>query len=276
MRYIDKNANSAEGDHITDDYLENECKMTDPLTGDIRYMNIDYSGSFTSEGYKDRMLELGMVSQSRFCCYCLRKIGKKQSATLEHIIPQKASETVDFDNFNELSKTEITLTLDFTTAHNQGRPPYPHTVAWNNLVVSCDGHFPLDNNVSSHCCNNARSSDFAPPVYYLKDIESRIVFMQNGTMMTADDDVKATIRAAKLNCQSLKEIRRLWYLLRNTSYRDIVRCLYDRNLRNKILYSVFCMESIADIHFIYKYQRDEYWQVFMKYHLFYTIFQGKN
>lgn len=36
------------------------------------------------------------------------------------------------------------------------------------------------------------------------------------------------------------------------------------------------MEDMAGIQFVCKYQKDEYWEVFMKYHLFYTIFQGRN
>ena len=50
MRYIDKNTEYEEGNGVTENYLENECKMTDPLDGSIRYQNIDYSGSFTSKG----------------------------------------------------------------------------------------------------------------------------------------------------------------------------------------------------------------------------------
>lgn len=280
MRYIDKNAKRTEGRNITDEYLDNECRTTDQVTGNIRYMNVDYSGSFTNKGYKNKLLELGMALQNKFCCYCLRKIGRKQFATLEHIIPQSSKTTNSYDRYNELSEHEIVLTSDFTSADNQTRPPYPHTVAWNNLVVSCNGRFPLDNNVSSHCCNNARSSDFAPPVYYLRDIESRIVFMQDGTMMAGNsdlhDDVQSTINAAKLNYPALKEIRRLWYLLRNRPYREIVECLYDRNLRTQTLYSIFSMKDLADIRLVCKYQKDEYWEVFMKYHLFYTIFQDRN
>ena len=280
MRYIDKNAKRTEGRNITDEYLDNECRTADPVTGTIRYLNVDYSGSFTNKGYKNKLLELGMALQNKFCCYCLRKIGKKQFATLEHIIPQSAAKVDGYNHYNELSEQEIVLTSDFTSAHDQTRPPYPHTVAWNNLVVSCNGCFPLDNNVSSHCCNNARSSGFAPPVYYLNDIDSRIVFMQDGTMMAGDgdlhDDVQATINAAKLNYPALKEIRRLWYLLRKRPYREIVGRLYDRDLRIRTLYSVISMEDMAGIQFVCKYQKDEYWEVFMKYHLFYTIFQGRN
>lgn len=279
MRYIDKTAGYTEGNRITDEYLENECKTSDPVTGCVRYINIDYAGSFTNRGYKNRLLKLGMDMQQKYCCYCLRKIENSKQATLEHIIPQKLTTTNGYDTYSELSAHEIVLTDDFRSAPNQNRPPYPHTVAWNNLVVSCNGHFPLDNNVTSHCCNNARSSDFAPPVYYLPDIEARIIYMQDGTMLAQIgelyDNVQDTIRAAKLNHQSLKEIRRLWYLLRNLPYKEIVKCLHDRNLRMKTLISVFNMDNKKDVDFIFKYHRNEYWEVFMKYHLFYTIFHGK-
>lgn len=63
MRYIDKNTCKAEGNGITGDYLENECRTTDPLCGSVRYMNIDYSGSFTNKGYRGRMFGLAMSTQ---------------------------------------------------------------------------------------------------------------------------------------------------------------------------------------------------------------------
>lgn len=280
MRYIDKRANEEEGNLITDGYLENECKTADQLTGEVRYQNIDYAGSFSTGGYKKQMLELGMVSQQRYCCYCLRKIGKSKSATLEHIIPQKSASTQGYDRFTELYNRQVMLTSEFTYAENQTRPPYPHTVAWNNLVVSCDGRFPIDNQVSSHCCNNARSSEYAPPVYYLPDLESRLVYMQDGTLQplvgNRQDEIRATIGSAKLNCQALKEIRRLWYLLRNCPYKEIVSCLYDRNLRMKTLYSVLPMKDSTEVNMVFKYLKDEYWRTFMEYHLFYKIFQEKN
>ena len=278
MRYIDKINGKAEGNGITDEYLENECRTTDPLSGSVRYMNIDYSGSFTNNGYRGRMLELAMTTQKKYCCYCLRKIGNSKLATLEHIIPQNAPSTSGYNNYRELSKGEIALTKDFSSAHNQERPPYPHTIAWNNLVVSCKGQFPLDNNVSSHCCNNARSSLYAPPVYYLQDIESRIAIMHDGSIHAkvgeCHDEINSTIVAAKLNCTALKEIRRLWYELRNIPYREIVRCMYDRNQRMKTL--VYAFNDVNDFHSIFKYQKDDYWKVFMKYHLFYRIFREAN
>ena len=268
MQYINKKANENEGNLITDEYLENECKTTDQLTGDVRYQNIDYAGSFSSSGYKKQMLELGMVSQQRYCCYCLRKIGKSKSATLEHIIPQKSASTEGYDRYAELSNQQVILTPEYTSEENQTRPPHPHTVAWNNLVVSCDGRFPIDNQVSSHCCNNARSSEYAPPVYYLPDLESQLVYMQNGTLLPRDgnnqNDIRATIGSAKLNCQALKEIRRLWYLLRDCSYKEIVACLYDRDLRMKTLCTVFSMNDFSDVNMVVKYQKDEYWRTFME------------
>ena len=98
--------------------------------------------------------------------------------------------------------------------------------------------------------------------------------------ISSDDDTpqEATIAKGKrVDHDSLpEEIRRLWYLLRNRPYREIVECLYDRNLRTQTLYSIFSMKDLADIRLVCKYQKDEYWEVFMKYHLFYTIFQDRN
>lgn len=50
-------------------------------------------------------------------------------------------------------------------------------------------------------------------------------------------------------------------------------CIYDRNKRMVILISAF--KEVDDFHPIFKYLKDDYWMVFMKYNLFYVIYKEK-
>lgn len=274
MLYIDKDKDERKGNAITDDYLNQECLTVDPITQQARYQNIDYAGSFSSGGYRKRMLRLGSQSQQKYCCYCLRKMGREDAANLEHIIPQSATETAPYETYNGLSHEKTILTSQYISKANQQRPPYPHTVAWHNLVVSCNGCFPAGTSGSSQCCNHARSSKLAPPVYYLKDIEAHVNYMKDGSIRAIDKDVQYTIEAARLNCQPLKEIRKLWFLLRKHDYKDIVLGNHDTQHRYRILLSAFEFTAHAteELRIVKKYQKPEYWKVFMKYHLFYKLF----
>lgn len=271
MQYIDKSTRRAAGNQITEEYLERVCKTEDPLDGRVRYQNIDYQGSF--KPYRQRMARELLATQNGLCCYCMRKLTDGQKVTLEHIIPQSASSKAYYQGIGELADNEIILTKQFTAAHKQSFPPYPHTVAYHNLVASCDGTFP-DKGMSSQCCNNKRSNADAYPVFYLPDAATRLVYLVNGKVFPAnisDPKVQELINAVKLNCTSLVEIRGLWYRLQGCSDAELAACTSDRNRRVETLASRLLTTgglpgSSSDM--IRKYSKDAYWQTFMLYDYF--------
>ena len=61
MKYIDKNAHLQAGHDITDQYLEQTCKVDDG-GGNYHYQNVDYDGTFGSTGAKDAMAQLALRS----------------------------------------------------------------------------------------------------------------------------------------------------------------------------------------------------------------------
>ena len=251
MRYIDKHQHLQAGHAITDDYLDQECRINDG-NGHYCYQNVDYEGSFGSSGAKSKMQQLALNSQENYCCYCMRDLHmQNQQVTLEHIIPQSCSvaELANYTQLNvsPLTDDEVVLTSSFTQVTDIHVPPRPHTVTFENLTASCDGTFP-DKEGTSQCCNHHRGCKFVYPMFFEVDVEEKIVYRENGAMQPKNgcphsDEYRKTIENVRLNCQNLMDIRRLWHLFANVDQNELVACLNDRNLRMKSLRQVLYQDN---------------------------------
>lgn len=279
MRYIDKHQYLKVGNAITDNYLDQECRIDDG-SGHYCYQNVDYNGSFGSTGAKSEMQQLALDSQENYCCYCMRDLHmQNQQVTLEHIIPQSCSAD-EFDNYTQLNVSPITddkivMTENFTKVTDVQIPPRPHTVTFENLAASCDGTFP-DKEGTSQCCNHQRGCKFVYPMFYEANVEEEIVYRENGAMQPKNgclhsDEYRRTIENVKLNCQNLMDIRRLWHLFANVDQDELVACLNDRNLRMKSLRQVLYQDVAMlnqDNNIQRKFMKDQYWRTFLLYHWF--------
>lgn len=276
MKYIDKSSHLEAGNSITDDYLKRVCRIGND--NDYCYQNVDYDGTFGN--HKDEIRQLAMENQSNFCCYCMRDLSQQnQVVTLEHIIPQNSSR-IEFEkylnlNIFPLTRNEVILTGDFVGIQNISVPPRPHTVTFENLAASCNGTFP-DKVGSAQCCNNFRGKKFVFPMFYKKDVESELAYMEDGTIEVRpgcanSSEYRNTIGAINLNCSTLKDIRRLWHLFADVSIDDLFASIYDRNLRYKLLHSVLYKDSAMleqDNSIRSKFVIDSYWLTFLLYHWF--------
>ena len=273
MRYIDKTEIQQQGRAITEDYVRNHC-----ATIEGRYLNISYS-EFCSLGYGTKMMDCLRKVQGNYCCYCMRDISMNSGAvTLEHVIPQHPGNG-DVDKYSQLgiealNAETLSLVEEFVQAPDQTMPPYPHNVAFDNFLNSCNGTFP-DKGVSSICCNNKRGNTYAIPLPLYPDAAQMVIYQEEGeiqpnTQHPLASDIAISIAAYKLKCENLKIIRRMWYLLRHTEYDILVQCLNDGDLRNKTLNSVLFKEKrymIIDS-LVCKYFNKEYWKTVLSYHWF--------
>lgn len=167
MQYIDKLTDSSLAtslkEHIKG-FIEAQWDEKDK-----RYVNLSY-GDLPKQALYEGLTE----EQHGFCCYCMRSltvknektvkegetVTKKKNVTLEHVIPHKLKitameELARYQAYAPLHKTLVELTdpkRPITTKITEA--PYPHFIAYENLVASCDGKFP--NKKSSICCNNKR------------------------------------------------------------------------------------------------------------------------
>lgn len=279
MRYIDKYSHLREGNDVTDHYLETVCRVNDG-DGNYHYQNVDYDGSFTSTDAKSEMRRLAMVSQDNLCCYCMRDLHmQNQRITLEHIIPQHASQA-EYNGYTGINLPPLTAatvirTDDFVGVPNQICPPRPHTVTFENLVASCDGTFP-ETEGCPQCCNHSRGEKHVYPIFFVEGVEKEITYMEDGTMQPVagcaqQAEYRQTIENARLNCQNLKDIRKLWHLFAEVEFEVLIECIKDMNLRTKTLMKVLFNkeeQSESDSKILNKFMKDDYWKTFLLYHWF--------
>lgn len=279
MRYINKNIHLQEGHEITDRYLENACRVDDG-GGYYHYQNVDYEGTFASTNAKSDMQRLVMLNQGNLCCYCMRDLHMQhQHMTLEHIIPQRGGR-VEYGyytgmNVSPLTTANVVLTDDFTGAPNVTYPPRPHTVTFENLVASCDGTFPDQEGVPQ-CCNHRRGQKHIYPLFYVSGVENEITYMEDGTMQPAvgckrQVEYRQTIDSVRLNCQNLKDIRKLWHLFAGVDEAVLIACLNNKNIRTKTLMTVLFKkkdQSVSDSRILGKFIREDYWRTFLLYRWF--------
>lgn len=279
MKYINKTSNLANGLRITENYLNIYCK-----NNENRYINISYD-DFCHYGYKQQMIDCLKRAQGNYCCYCMRDMSLSgRIFTLEHIVPQQTTgeDIVRYRSLGlpELQGNRLSLTSEFTYAQNQTMPPYPHNVSYDNFLNSCNGKFPSMSG-SSLCCNNKRGNKYAIPLPLYPNVDEMVVYLENGEIQPnascgQTTEVAQAVAAYGLNCDNLRKIRRLWYLLRNVSQDDLIRCIDDSDLRNKIIMSVIPNADNVKIDYeiLVKYIKRDYWITFWSYNWFKDKFQN--
>ena len=82
-----------------------------------------------------------------------------------------------------------------------------------------------------------------------------------------------------LACDSLKDIRQVWYELSARKWDDIIQCDTE-DKREKLLTDTFASDLMIrnqseDNRLIAKFRKQEYWHTLMSYDVFYTIMRDK-
>lgn len=274
MRYLDKSLARINGTAITEAYIKNHCKDSDG-----RYVNINYE-DFCSLGYGEQMKACLKQVQGNFCCYCMRDMSMNNGVTtLEHIVPQNPmpNDVVKYRalKISALQTGTLLLVKEFIKHKTQNMPPYPHNVAYDNFLISCNGKFP-EKAGSSLCCNNKRGNDYAIPLPLYQDVDQMVKYSEDGDIMpnhkhSLASDIAIALGAYRVKCDNLKTIRRMWYLFRNTDYQTLINCINDSELRYKTLMNVLFKDSkyiCLDAIIVGKYIKPDYWKTFISYHWF--------
>lgn len=300
MQYIDKNTHRVDGNRITLDYLDTCCRDASGHYSGIVYKSKNCSDvTFRTGGtpqYSQRMAQVLLENQNYRCCYCMRKLEPNPPVigdamvTIEHVVPRSftgSANGADFARYKSfvpgMNYVELNDVFE-AQAGAQTVPPFPHAVAYDNMVVSCNGTFPSVREIEGRdipvCCNRKRGDASIMPVYFLPDIEGYIDYQKNGGMQAKPTsphyaDVDEVIRVAELYCDSLREVRRLWFELRNCTMEEIQSCATEMDreaVLNKALNVSLAMREplkVADM--ISKYKKKDYWDTLMLYDVFYAI-----
>ena len=270
MEYIDKYNLGDEGEAIIDDFL-NRVKDLDNYPQDLyKIFRTDKGADGIST--RKKLIDILLREQNHRCCYCMRKLDENtDEITLEHIILNSIKDRAEFSQYFRRQTVlcdKTTLASEFIS--NKGEddvPPYPHTVAYENLSASCNGRF-FSKTEKPHCCNLKRGEKFLEPFILYHGIQNEFKYKIDGTVIwNAETSMVPSVVVLGLNNSMLKIIRRMWFY---ASKEDIDLKSADRNEFIKR----FTGEIVGDkeaLALLNNFKTDGYWNLLMKYSYFLNI-----
>ena len=190
--------------------------------------------------------------------------------TLEHVIPA-SEQRQTFKSYKTYSPffDQVIHFDDFIETWRN--PPYPHTVAYENIIASCAGIL-SEGSHKSYCCNNRRGNKHIIPLIYLPNISTTIAYTKTGLIYPTDRDPLKTeaIEVLKLNHEVLKEVRFLWFRVQKNSIH-----FNAGSNRVEVLKRIFEKKVRMDIPNEYKkyYRTDYFWKLFLDYDWFYDYYK---
>ena len=258
MEYIDKAKNRSCAHDIIKKFLDNCLKDAGEYPQDLY-------GAFLRDSDSSHSLKRLIVEDSnQRCCYCMRSL---RGVSLEHVIPQSIKTRIEYDKYFEiesnLDKNNIMLTTDFL-AKPEAVPPFPHVLAYENLIPSCLGSLPKP----GKCCNIYRHDVFVQPIVFRENIHEEIIYKSTGTVIwqsNSDEDVP-TVERLGLNCAELKAIRRIWY------YLDVNHLGCEEENKNRaitdISYELMKTGDRRMFEMVSNFRKHEYWALLADYPYF--------
>lgn len=282
MRYIDKTRPEyrVEGlcinRQILDLYWNGSC-----------YVNLHYDIVDKS------MLVRHLVKeQDGYCCYCMRKLhlqregNHRKNVTLEHVIPNKIKmaewkqDKVLYRMFSKLSDRDITICPEgklVDPTRRLGMPPFPHFLAYDNLVASCDGQTLNEDGeeVKQHCCNNMRGNNYVEPFFFHSDISDKIGYDGRGHIKCADEYVPYLQKGTGINIMSpfLNRIRLFWKQVADSEYTvgQIHEAENNDTLRQDIIDDIFTIDITGEWQFLTERRN---WCIYSDYDWFYGYYKA--
>ncbi len=243
MEFIDKTqtSNIKHAHQLLDGFL-NRCSQGVNWPSDLYdAMKSDKNPSVPNANTTYNELRKILLKENQHrCCYCMREI-KEFDTTLEHIIPNKVADQTKYDEYKQYYSQsdwqKMIFAKDFLKSPKWPYRSYPHTIAYENLIPSCNGKFarintPLNshsgNSRVSKSCNNKRGNDFVIPFVINNQMVSEFKYKEDGRIVwTVDKNItgqerddllikhKEAIDKLGLNCDELVAIRRIWFFLAN-------------------------------------------------------------
>jgi hypothetical protein len=256
MEFIDKTKLADEAEKIIKAFLQMLKAENNRYPKDL-YDAFKNAKNGNNVLLQDLLKAILLDEQHNRCCYCLKKLDLDNKTTLEHIIPQSINDATKFNTYIDdnvvLNHSIVCLANDFVANQIVNYPPYPHTVAYQNLAVSCD---------SKTHCNNFRGNKDIKPIVFYKTITEDIEYESNGfAKWNKETEDIPTIEKLGLNDDTLKMIRRIWiYVLENNKSID--------NQRDDIIVELSYGLSKDEEDILWKFNNDKQWELLKQYDYF--------
>ena len=222
---------------------------------------------------KDEVLN---PEQDGRCCYCMKRLSTCLMPNVEHIMPNHAKDKKELDEYRTkpTALDGLPHSSDFKSMAPVVYPPHPHPIAYQNLVLSCDGDL-FNEKSKPVCCNLKRKHAFLPPFVLYQNITQTFKYMKDGTAEWTDDPEppesrKNVVKILGLNRSVLKMVRRIWFFCQdnaidlNITPRDIV-------VNTMMGYLASPSISEREVNMLLNFKKDKYWELLFDYDAFATI-----
>ncbi len=255
-------------DFINDNWLEQEDYIW-------KYQNIGYS---QVKNPANVFRGFFVDDQNAKCCYCCRNIFNNTTTELEHIIPSAKSELADFKPYYDLSVILRENVIPQSVFENSDTeilsPPFPHHIAYQNIVASCNGRT-FESSENFTCCNRERKDDFVPPFNVMPE---SIEYLLDGTIVYLNDlENREYFSILNLDKEILNKIRRLWFLF-SKSELTLENVLDDTILLKEKLVNYAIANSVTvaeDIKLLETFSNINLWDTFKEYSFFFEYYKSQ-
>ena len=251
-----------------------------------------YSGLNYDDVDKTSIISHIVGEQDGLCCYCMRNLHVKaegnhrKNTTLEHVIPHKIREQEwlrDRDGYRMFPLLkENHIAVCYGGMLNNASiecemPPFPHFIAYDNLVASCDGQTlnEIGEEIPQHCCNNKRGNSYVEPLYFHAHISSEVSYDNRGHVQCREEFIPYLgENGVNIMCPFLNKVRLFWKEIFDSEYdvTDIVNAEDDETLRLDIIDDVFTDDPTGQWFFL---EDKKSWCVFSDYPWFYEYYKSR-
>lgn len=237
------------------------------------YFNLEYKQLKRNKSFEHLLIN----EQHGFCCYCMRHLGKGE-VTLEHVIPQKIQNMTSLDikyyaQFGRLKRKYVKYMESIPKDRKLKVPPYPHSIAYENIVASCTGKvYNEGEKYALHqCCNNFRGNEKIIPYFFIPQIEIKMGYRRDGTIECPErfDD---TVKNLNLEHPSLVFMRRIWATIvkAGIAITDVQKAQKNLELRTDIISDIDIIKEERK-----KLMNDIYWNLLNEFYWFHGYYQKR-
>lgn len=275
MKFIDKSLKKDEGEAIVTEFLNCFYKRKGAFPNDVyNAFSSEIDDNHGHAKFRQRLVdEVLLPEQDGLCCYCLRRLEGCRTMTVEHIMPNHANDKAELDKYRIRPTVLDSLphTNDFKVQIPNTTPPHPHSVAYQNLVVSCDGDL-FNEKTKPVCCNLKRKHVFIHPFILYSNINNSLIYTLNGTAEWIDDpeppeSKKNTLRILGLNISVLKMIRRIWFFCNDHNLKPFEDDK-DTIVNTMIGYFDLSKDSEREVNMLLNFKNEKYWNLLLQYDAF--------
>jgi hypothetical protein len=271
MEYIDKTKLEKEGEAIIQSFLKRLKENGQKYPKDL-YEAFKSDKDEVGNNSRKKLIRILLKEQKNRCCYCMKTLDtKNDEITLEHIIINNITGPSEYTKYlirDTILTNKVCLASTFIDNEKELVPPYPHTIAYQNLAASCNGNILhiKGNSLTHSCCNLKRGNEYIEPIILYTTIKKEIEYKTNGfAIWIQEKGTIPTLNILGLNDDTLRMIRRIWIYAKTINF-DILTA--NDPDKNKLLYRL--LENIPDneSNILFNFTNATFWALLKKYDYF--------